>query len=230
MTRPHRPTEGFPSHLRALAERFPYERSLAEDPLSCVRPYRRDPRAAEIAGIFASTLAIGNTTSIRRAIGRLEADCGGDLARWVEGIGPKTWRTSVAGFRHRWIRGDQMGYLAYRLHETYATSDSFEEVYRNGRAFAGDFSGGIAAIARALRSPPTGRRTAPPGYDRLFPDPLGRSRSACKRITLFVRWMVRREAPDLGLWTRVDPGELRIPLDQHVYWIAYHLGLTQRKS
>ncbi|HEV2429580.1 MAG TPA: DUF2400 family protein, partial [Thermoplasmata archaeon] len=129
-----------------------------------------------------------------------------------------------------WIRGDQMGYLAYRLHETYAASESLEEVYRSGRSFAGDFSGGIAAIARALRSPPTERRAAPPGYDRLFPDPLGRSRSPCKRITLFVRWMVRREAPDLGLWTRVDPGELRIPLDQHVYWIAYHLGLTQRKS
>jgi uncharacterized protein (TIGR02757 family) len=42
--------------------------------------------------------------------------------------------------------------------------------------------------------------------------------------------MVRPRYPDLGVWTTVPTGELRVPLDQHVHWIAYHLGLTSRKS
>ena len=90
----------------------------------------------------------------------------------------------------------------------------------------GGFAQGLDRLARMLR----GDARAPRGYNALFPSPLDRAKSPCKRMTLFVRWMVRPAYPDLGLWTHVPTGELRIPLDQHVYWIAYHLGLTQRKS
>ena len=72
---------------------------------------------------------------------------------------------------------------------------------------------------------------APPrGYRALFPSPRDPGASPCKRLTLFVRWMVRDRFPDLGVWRRVPTGELRIPLDQHVHWIAYHLGLTGRRT
>jgi uncharacterized protein (TIGR02757 family) len=54
--------------------------------------------------------------------------------------------------------------------------------------------------------------------------------SACKRMNLFLRWMVRRTAPDLGLWDFVDPAKLVVPLDTHVHRIATFLGLTRRKS
>jgi uncharacterized protein (TIGR02757 family) len=42
--------------------------------------------------------------------------------------------------------------------------------------------------------------------------------------------MVRERYPDLGQWRRVPTGELRVPLDFHVHWIAYHLGLTARRT
>ena len=54
--------------------------------------------------------------------------------------------------------------------------------------------------------------------------------SACKRMNLFLRWMVRRTPPDLGLWTFVDPAKLVIPLDTHVHRIATFLGLNDRKT
>lgn len=54
--------------------------------------------------------------------------------------------------------------------------------------------------------------------------------SACKRMNLFLRWMVRRESPDLALWTFVDPAKLVIPLDTHVHRITTFLGLGTRKS
>ncbi|MCI4349695.1 MAG: DUF2400 domain-containing protein [Thermoplasmata archaeon] len=227
----HRPTAAFPEHLRELAARFPLERSLREDPLSCVRAYRGDRRSSEIAGVFASTLAIGNTTAIRGAFARLVAMAGGDLSAWVDGLDRSAWRTSLGGFRHRWLRGDQMGYLGWRLHALYETYDSLEEPFLEGMASeGGGFAAGLDHLAHALRSQPGDRTRGPPGYDHLFPSPVDSARSPCKRLTLFVRWMARREYPDLGLWTRVSPADLRIPLDQHVYWIAYHLGLTQRKS
>jgi len=54
--------------------------------------------------------------------------------------------------------------------------------------------------------------------------------SACKRMNLYLRWMVRRTAPDLGLWTFVDPAKLVMPLDTHVHRITSFLGLGSRRT
>jgi uncharacterized protein (TIGR02757 family) len=225
VVRSRRPSPGFPDHLRALYDQFPFERSFADDPISCVRPYGSDPRAAEIAGMVAATLAIGNTTAIRGAFGRFEELAGEDLPGFVAGTTRANHRRRLPGFRHRWIRGDQLGYLAYQLHQVYETHDSLEDVFREGADVDG-FSGGLDALSHALR----GEGRTPPGYSVLFPTPRELPASACKRMTLFVRWMVRERYPDLGVWRRIPTGELRIPLDQHVHWIAYHIGLTQRRT
>ncbi|MCI4364110.1 MAG: DUF2400 domain-containing protein [Thermoplasmata archaeon] len=215
-------------HLDALVARFPYARSLAQDPLSCVRPLAKDRASAEAAGLFAATLAIGNTTSIRRAFEDWLARCDGDLLAAVRARDRPGTPSAMRGFRHRWIRGDQLAFLAYRLHRIGKESGSLEEVFSSGRDGPAGFAGGLDALSSALRGPPG--QHAPRGYRALFPSPLEGSHSPCKRLTLFVRWMVRSEYPDLGVWADVSPSELRIPLDQHVYWIAYHLGLTRRRT
>jgi uncharacterized protein (TIGR02757 family) len=234
--RAHAPTPEFPQHLEALYARFPFDRSLGQDPLELVRPHAGTARGAEVAGIFASTLAVGNTTAIRGAFRELVDRADGDLVGLVGRMRRPGADRSLEGFRHRWIRGDQLGHLAYRLNRIYAGGGTLESVFLRGLEGPLGFAGGLDALARALRGDPgpapgAGHSPpAPPGYTRLFPTPLEASRSPCKRLVLFVRWMVRTEYPDLGLWTRVPVSELRIPLDQHVFWIAYHLGLTQRRT
>jgi uncharacterized protein (TIGR02757 family) len=230
VARVHRPSPALGQHLTQLYDRFPFDRSLAQDPIECVRPYAADPRAAEIAGIFAATLAIGNTTAIRGAFTELARRTGPDLPGFVGATTSKNFERRLVGFRHRWIRGDQLGYLALRLHEVYGSYDSLESVFWEGYSPSSSFAGGMDRLAGALRGPTARGPASPPGYAALFPTPLGPSRSACKRLTLYVRWMVRARFPDLGLWTRVPTGELRVPLDQHVFWIAYHTGLTQRRT
>jgi len=55
--------------------------------------------------------------------------------------------------------------------------------------------------------------------------------SACKRVVMFLRWMVRRDGiVDFGIWQRIDPRLLLIPLDVHVLNIARAEGLITRKS
>jgi len=229
--RPHRPTAEFPRHLEELYGRFPFDRSLAEDPISEVRPLAWDRRRAEVAGVFASTLAIGNTTAIRGAIVRLAKLAGGDVG-WLVAPGHARERARrLAPFRHRWIRGEQLDYLARVLEAYYRRRPSLESAFADGLASAG-FADGLDGLSRVLRGDAVPGRLGPPprGYRTLFPSPLDRAGSPCKRLTLFVRWMVRDRYPDLGLWRRVPTGELRIPLDQHVHWIAYHLGLTGRRT
>ncbi|MEE9614775.1 MAG: DUF2400 family protein, partial [Thermodesulfobacteriota bacterium] len=67
------------------------------------------------------------------------------------------------------------------------------------------------------------------GVRFLFPSPEGRS--PCKRLNLFLRWMVRRgDGLDFGLWKGVSPSKLIIPLDTHIARISRYLGLTSRNS
>jgi uncharacterized protein (TIGR02757 family) len=66
------------------------------------------------------------------------------------------------------------------------------------------------------------------GYKFLLPSPL--SGSACKRINLFLRWMVRKDDVDIGLWRSIAKTHLLIPVDTHVARVSKLLGLTNRKS
>lgn len=227
--RPHRPTAAFPEHIESLYARFPFDRSVADDPISVVRPLATDRRRAEIAGIFASTLSIGNTAAIRGAIGRLAESVEGDVGRLVDPRWADRRSERLRAFRHRWIRGEQLEYLAGRLTDYYREEASLETAFLRGLEARG-FAGGIDRLARTLRGTEDRSRVPPRGYSALFPSPLEPAGSPAKRLTLFVRWMVRDRYPDLGCWRRVPTGELRIPLDQHVHWIAYHLGLTGRRT
>ncbi|MCI4364737.1 MAG: DUF2400 domain-containing protein [Thermoplasmata archaeon] len=229
--RTHRPTPELPSHLEALYRQFPFERSLSDDPLSSIRPLAHDVRSAEVLGIVAATLAIGNTTAIRGALARLLGRTTGRPEVWLLRTPAPERARILSSFRHRWIRGDQVDYLARVLAEYYAHHASLEESFLEGYSAAG-FPGGLDRLSRVFRGADHRDRLgkAPPGYFALFPSPLEKPRSPCKRMTLFVRWMVRERYPDLGFWRRVPTGDLRVPLDQHVHWIAYNLGLTARRT
>jgi len=163
--RSHRPTVEFPRHLEELYARFPFDRSLADDPISEVRPLARDLRRAEVAGVFASTLAIGNTTAIRGAIVRLAGLAGGDIG-WLVSPGHARERSRrLASFRHRWIRGDQLDYLARVLEAYYRRQPSLESAFVDGLE-AGGFADGLDELSRVLRGEALRPRLGPPprGY------------------------------------------------------------------
>ena len=80
------------------------------------------------------------------------------------------------------------------------------------------------ALATDLR-PAYGRMPKRPGVCYFFPRPS--AGSACKRLNLFMRWMVRTDQIDLGVWTNVRPSRLIVPLDTHVIRVGRCLRLTR---
>jgi len=66
------------------------------------------------------------------------------------------------------------------------------------------------------------------GVKFMFPSPSGGS--ACKRINLFLRWMVRKDELDFGCWSEISKSQLIIPVDTHIARISFNLGLTVRKN
>lgn len=70
------------------------------------------------------------------------------------------------------------------------------------------------------------------GYSFLIGSPIGSSNnaSAMKRWMMYLRWMVRHDALDMGLWSVMTPSELIMPLDTHTFKVAHALGLLRRKQ
>ena len=203
------------------------------DPIDCVRVYP-DPADREIAGFIAAGLAFGRVASILASIGHVLAVLGPSPAAFVRGFEPGRDSRALERFVHRWTRGQDIAALLYILRRMLDTAGSIEEFFLEGDDPASpDIGPGLESFCARARNvdlrPVYGRRMAArPGAHAFFPLPS--AGSACKRLNLFLRWMVRRDAIDLGAWTRVSPARLIIPLDVHVIRVGQCLGLTRYAS
>ncbi len=100
----------------------------------------------------------------------------------------------------------------------------------SNRHAGSDYVSALSFFLRSLRSFSPSRRPLSRGLQFLLPSPF--SGSACKRQHLFLRWMIRADDLDLGLWSgeRFSPARLLLPMDTHVHRISRYLGLTRRKA
>jgi uncharacterized protein (TIGR02757 family) len=204
----------------------------ASDPIHIVRRFTRADDQ-EVVGFCASALAFGRVSSVLQSIERLLKLMEGQPAAYVRRFDPRRERSGFEGMVHRWIRGADLVALLWLLRQMIETSGSVEAFFLEGydpRATdvgpaLDDFSRRALALdmQRAY-----GRVPRRPGVGYFFPRPS--AGSACKRLNLFLRWMVRRDALDLGVWTRVSPALLVVPLDTHVIRVGQCLRLTRYTS
>ena len=232
-TLPRRPSiRDLKPALDRLYADFNYPDSAA-DPIQIVRRYVR-PDDREIVAFCAASLAFGRVGSVMQSIDQLMAVMGPCPAEYVRAFDPGRDRPAFDHLVHRWTRGGDLAALVWILRQMIDRSGSIENFFLeqddgssedvaqaldsfSARAIALDLS---AIYGRAAR-----RRT---GVCYFFPRPS--AGSGCKRLNLFLRWMVRRDALDLGVWTRVSPARLVVPLDTHVVRVGRCLGLTRYSS
>jgi uncharacterized protein (TIGR02757 family) len=204
----------------------------ASDPVNLVRPFA-EPADREIAGFCAAALAFGRVASVLNSIRTLFGAMGPHPAAFVRRFDPGTAPPALHAMVHRWIRGQDVIALLWILRQMLDRSGSIERFFAEGhRDDAPDVSGALdsfsrRALALDLRRA-YGRVPRRAGVCYFFPRPS--AGSACKRLNLFLRWMVRRDAIDLGVWTRVTPARLIVPLDTHVIRLGRCLGLTRYTS
>ena len=225
-----------PADLRERLEQFyrtyNFSGRLTYDPIAFPRRYSR-AEDSEVAGFVASSLAYGRVDLFRPVIEKILSPGGKRPAEFFGNFSEKKDRKYFQGIVYRFQRGDDIlsflcivkgalqkwGSLKNLFYHHYASSDE-------------DITGALRGFVQSLILPEsssvrgsTGKR---PGLVHLLPSPD--RGSACKRLNLFLRWMVRRADIDLGLWEQIPPSKLIIPLDTHIYRISRCLELTQRKS
>jgi len=159
---------------------------------------------------------------------------GGEPARYVRGFDPRTGARALSPIVHRWIRGADlvavMLVLQAMLREHGSIEGAFAADHDPAAADVGPALDAFAARACAVDVRAAYGRRVPEraGYRYFFARPSGGS--ACKRLNLFLRWMVRRDAVDPGGWTRVAPSQLVVPLDTHIIRLGRCLGLTRQTT
>ena len=204
----------------------------AADPVQLVRPYSR-PEDREIAGFCAAALAFGRVASVLASISTLFRIMGGRPAQFVRAFDPSEEHPELRAMVHRWTRGVDIAALLWILRQMLERSGSVEAFFAEGLADSDvDVSGALDSFStRALAidvRPVYGRVPKRAGVCYFFPRPS--AGSACKRLNLFLRWMVRSDAVDLGVWRSVRPGQLIVPLDTHIIRLARCLRLTRYTS
>jgi uncharacterized protein (TIGR02757 family) len=207
--------------------------SSATDPVHVVRRFgARDDR--EIVGFCAAALAFGRVASVLQSIEALLDVMGDEPAEFVRRFEPEQDGRRIHPLVHRWIRGRDLVALLLILQRMLRESGSIEAFFMAGDDPSTPDVGPALDVfsSRALQSDLSaayGRRIARrPGVCYFFPRPS--AGSACKRLNLFLRWMVRRDAIDLGVWTRLSPSRLIVPLDTHVIRVGRCLRLTRYTS
>ena len=202
------------------------------DPIDRVRDYR-DPADREVVGFCAAALAYGRVGSVLNTIDAVLAVMGSSPTTFVRRFDPRNDGAELGALTHRWTRGIDLIALIRILQRMLEMSGSVERFFLEGyRADADDIAPALDSFcARALSVDLAGiygRRVKRRGVEYFFPTPA--KGSACKRLNLYLRWMVRNDHVDLGVWRHVDPSKLIVPLDTHVIRVGQCLRLTYYRT
>lgn len=202
------------------------------DPIQIVRRYNRADDL-EVVGFCASALAFGRVQSVLNSIEGLLQVMGPTPAAYVRSFQPARDRRTLDHLVHRWTRGVDLAALIWILRQMLDSHGSIEGFFADGAdPAAPTIEDALDAFSRRAcgldQRAVYGRVSRKPGVGYFFTRPS--SGGACKRLNLFLRWMVRRDAIDLGVWTRIRPAQLIVPLDTHVIRLGRCLRLTRYAS
>lgn len=206
---------------------------VVSDPIWIVRRFRH-PADREIVAFCAAALAFGRVQSVINSIEALIAVMGDRPAEFVRHFEPEVHGAALFPLVHRWTRGVDLVALLWVLRQVLERGGSIEGFFAEGCSpDAGNVEAALEsfstrALALDLTEAYGPKVPARPGVAYFFSRPS--SGGACKRLNLFLRWMVRIDRVDLGIWSRVRPSQLVVPLDTHVIRVGRCLRLTRLTS
>ncbi|MCB0403836.1 MAG: TIGR02757 family protein [Bdellovibrionales bacterium] len=222
-------------HLRAVLEKAYQDYHLLErrsaDAIHWVHSYQ-NARDREVAAFFSALLAYGNVTTILNSIRRF-LDLLPDSP--YNAILNRRFTGKLRPFRHRFTTGEDLEILCHQLATILEGHESLEAFFLAGEypVSVDSFADVLSSFVRRIHQTPLpenqNRSHRARSLKYLVSSP--RDGSACKRLNLFLRWMVRpNDGIDFGQWKRVSPSILRLPVDTHLLRVLRELRWTESKT
>lgn len=207
--------------LETLYRKYNRRKYVSPDPLECIYQFD-DVRDREIAGLVAACLAYGRVAQIVKSVSTVLGVMDASPCDFVCNGSSALFKKTFAGFRHRFADGEHLAALLTGIRRVLKRYGSLDACFLAGLEKTDSTTVSPALCLFVSRLDPAS------AAGHLLPDP-GKG-SACKRLHLFLRWMVRKDRVDPGGWTGIAPAKLMVPLDIHMHAIGRRLGLTQRRQ
>lgn len=198
---------------------------IEDDPISIPHQFTKQ-HDIEISGLFAATLAWGIRKTIIKNCNALVAAMDNAPYDFIMNHQPVDLK-KLLFFKHRTFNTTDLLYFIHFLRHHYTTNDSLETAFSQ---FIKPTDENVEPALRGFYSYFFSLPEAPIRTKKHVPTPA--RKSACKRMNMYLRWMVRRDNNDVdfGIWNQIKPSQLIVPLDLHVHRVALQLKLMDRKQ
>ena len=207
--------------LERLYSYYNHRKFVHPDPLEFLYDYP-DPLERELVALIASSLAYGRVAQILKSVSVILEKMGESPRSFLLDSSSDSLASLFSGFKHRFTTGEEMSSM---LSGVKTVIEEFGSLYL---CFMAGYNGNHDNILPALSAFVEQIKGNSRGKNSLLPSPD--KGSACKRLNLFLRWMVRKDRVDPGGWNDVLKSKLIIPLDTHMYRICGGLEMTCRKQ
>jgi uncharacterized protein (TIGR02757 family) len=199
-----------------LYEKYNRREYVSPDPLQFLYDFD-DFQNIEIVGLISSSLAYGNVKVILKSINKVLEKMS-DPKEYILTSSLEKIREDFKNFKHRFTNGEELSNFLFSIKEIYNNFGSLYNIFFEIYTKEGNLVDTVKNFfGKYFKGCPT-----------LIPNPF--KNSSCKRIYLFLRWMVRKDNVDLGIWEHIDKSKLIVPLDTHLFKISKMLKLTNRKN
>jgi uncharacterized protein (TIGR02757 family) len=215
--------------LERLYARYNRREFVPPDPLQFVYKYS-SCLDKEIVAFLAAALAYGRVEQIERSLSDLLNRMGKSPYVFVRDFG-RGERERLRTFKHRFTTGQDISDLLELLKGVLSKSGNIESYFLRGyNEQDRDITSALSRFVHALRGNHSKKHhgRVRRGLEYLLTDPS--HGSACKRLNLFLRWMVRRDEVDPGLWMSIDKAKLIVPIDTHMARLCKILGFYDGKA
>ncbi|WP_419868239.1 TIGR02757 family protein [Chryseobacterium sp. CT-SW4] len=212
--------EELKDYLNEKADQYNNPEFIENDPIQI--PHRFSLKQdIEIAGFLSATISWGNRKSIIRSAEKMLDIMGNSPYDFVINHSEKDLRPIKEKSIHRTFNGEDFAYFIKQFNKVYKENESLENLF----AVQQEESNFLHSIERFRnRFLETEKHRSHKHVSSPYKN------SSSKRIVMFLRWMVRKDKKgvDFGIWEKIDPKYLSIPLDVHTGNISRQLGLISR--
>ena len=207
--------------LDKLYNQYNHRRYVHPDPLEFLFLYK-EAKNREIVGLIASALAYGRVAIILKSVAQVLDRMTPSPYLFLINSDYQFILNEFKDFRHRFAGGHNIAALLSGIKKTIERFGSLYQCFLNGLSEKDE------NIVRAMDffSHQLAGHEHKPGHLVALPE----KGSACKRMNLFLRWMVRKDSVDPGGWERIPPSKLILPIDTHMHKISLALKFTKRKQ
>lgn len=218
--------------LENLYQSFNFKEAIMNDPIRFPKKYN-NPSDIEISAIISACFAYGNIKSFCQFLEKIFTIMGNNPADFIVNFKPSELVKRLQ-IKYRFASIHDIVAFLYVIQQLLKKYNfSLQKVFSLSRinismAAISAVSSFVKEALKVNLKAVYGQDIKTKGFLHFFPDP--QKGGPCKRLNLFLRWMIRKEDVDFGLWNLFKPSQLIIPLDTHIFKISKRLGITEKKT